>query len=75
MRSPASGVRRQSPHAVVLGGSVPMLLRTRIEARSGMEMGFGIEWEKPFILKKARNYRIFHLASSYPSIPSSAPTP
>jgi hypothetical protein len=39
VRSPASGVRRQLPHATVLGGSAPMLLRTRIEASSGMKMG------------------------------------
>ncbi|MGH3101426.1 MAG: hypothetical protein ACRDPU_10590, partial [Thermoleophilia bacterium] len=37
IRSPARGVRRHSAQDVVLGASVPMLLRTSMEASSGMK--------------------------------------
>ena len=47
MRSPANGVRLQWPQDGELGGSVPMLLRTSIEANSGMKNCFDGHSESP----------------------------
>ncbi len=75
MHSPASGVRRQSPHDALAGGSVPMLLRTSMAARSGMRNLFAAGSKKPPNVQKARYYRKMALAGSYLSIPSTTPTP
>ena len=75
MHSPASGVRRHSPHAVVFGASVPDAAPDQHCGEIWHANGFANQRQKPSILEKARYYRVFPLAKLVSVVTIRTPTP